>query len=29
VQADLHARIKQEFDPTGRLNPGIDALSIR
>jgi glycolate oxidase FAD binding subunit len=29
VQTDLHARIKQEFDPTGRLNPGIDALSIR
>lgn len=22
--ADLHRRIKHEFDPTGRLNPGID-----
>ena len=26
VQAALHARIKQEFDPTGRLNPGVDVL---
>ncbi len=26
AQAALHARIKQEFDPTGRLNPGIDLL---
>jgi FAD/FMN-containing dehydrogenase len=27
VQAALHARIKHEFDPTGRLNPGVDALA--
>lgn len=27
VQAELHARIKREFDPTGRLNPGVDVLS--
>jgi hypothetical protein len=26
VQAKLHARIKREFDPTGRLNPGVDVL---
>jgi FAD/FMN-containing dehydrogenase len=25
--ADLHARIKSEFDPTGRLNPGVDVLA--
>lgn len=24
--ATLHARIKHEFDPTGRLNPGVDVL---
>jgi FAD/FMN-containing dehydrogenase len=29
VQAGLHARIKHEFDPTGRLNPGVDVLSAR
>ena len=28
VQAQLHARIKAEFDPTGRLNPGIDVLTV-
>lgn len=26
---DLHRRIKAEMDPTGRLNPGLDVLSIR
>jgi glycolate oxidase FAD binding subunit len=25
--AALHARIKSEFDPTGRLNPGVDVLA--
>jgi glycolate oxidase FAD binding subunit len=24
--AELHRRIKREFDPTGRLNPGLDVL---
>lgn len=24
---DLHRRIKHEFDPTGRLNPGVDLLA--
>ncbi len=24
--ADLHRRIKEQFDPTGRMNPGIDPL---
>ncbi len=23
----LHDRIKQQFDPSGRLNPGLDPLS--
>jgi glycolate oxidase FAD binding subunit len=23
----LHDRIKHEFDPTGRLNPGVDVLA--
>jgi len=27
VQLDLHRRIKAEFDPTGRLNPGVELLS--
>jgi FAD/FMN-containing dehydrogenase len=27
--ADLHRRIKARFDPTGRLNPGIDVLGER
>jgi glycolate oxidase FAD binding subunit len=27
VQRELHARVKAEFDPTGRLNPGIDILT--
>lgn len=27
VQAEVHARIKREFDPTGRLNPGVDVLT--
>lgn len=27
VTASLHARIKAEFDPRGRLNPGLDVLS--
>lgn len=26
VVRDLHERIKREFDPTGRLNPGVDPL---
>ena len=26
VIRDLHRRIKEQFDPTGRLNPGIDVL---
>jgi FAD/FMN-containing dehydrogenase len=29
VQAQLHGRIKAEFDPTGRLNPGVDVLTVR
>lgn len=29
VVADLHRRLKHEFDPTGRLNPGVDALDGR
>ncbi len=28
VQLDLHGRIKAEFDPTGRLNPGVELLAI-
>jgi glycolate oxidase FAD binding subunit len=24
----LHDRIKQQFDPSGRLNPGLDPLSV-
>lgn len=28
VIADLHRRIKHEFDPDGRFNPGIDVLSL-
>lgn len=28
VRAQLHARIKGEFDPTGRLNPGVDVLTV-
>jgi glycolate oxidase FAD binding subunit len=24
----LHDRIKHEFDPTGRLNPGLDVLEL-
>lgn len=28
VVADLHARIKAEFDPSGRLNPGLDVLAL-
>ncbi len=27
VIADLHRRIKHEFDPEGRLNPGVDVLA--
>lgn len=26
--AALHGRIKREFDPTGRLNPGVDVLQL-
>jgi len=26
--AELHRRIKYEFDPTGRLNPGVDVLGV-
>lgn len=26
--AALHARLKHEFDPTGRLNPGVDVLVV-
>ena len=28
VQAQLHARIKGEFDPTGRFNPDVDVLTV-
>jgi FAD/FMN-containing dehydrogenase len=28
VIADLHHRIKHEFDPDGRFNPGVDVLSL-
>ena len=27
VSVDLHRRIKHEFDPNGRLNPGVDVLT--
>jgi glycolate oxidase FAD binding subunit len=27
AHASLHARIKAEFDPTGRLNPGVDLFA--
>jgi len=26
---DLNGRIKHNFDPTGRLNPGVDVLDAR
>ena len=26
VLRDLHRHIKEQFDPTGRLNPGVDVL---
>jgi len=29
AQASVHARIKAEFDPVGRLNPGLDVLTAR
>ena len=28
VVADLHLRVKREYDPEGRFNPGIDVLSM-